>query len=75
MKKILKYAVKKKISIIEFVKDKNEIPFAVFKPSSVGKSSVFEKVSKGTILNTDEKEAWLKIRNRFHLICKKDGCH
>lgn len=61
----------KKISIIEFIKDKNEIPFAVFKPSSVGKSSVFEKVSKGTILNTDEKEAWLKIRNRFHLICKK----
>ncbi len=61
----------KKISIIDFIKDKDEIPFAVFKPSSVGKSSIFEKVSKGTILNSEDKEAWLKIRNRFHLICKK----
>ena len=38
--------LRKKISIIEFAKNKKEIPFAVFKPTCLGSTDLFKKVSK-----------------------------
>ena len=38
--------LRKKISIIDFVKNRKEIPFAVFKPTCLGSSELFKKVSK-----------------------------
>lgn len=62
---------KKKISLIEHIKSKKEIPFTVFKPTCIGKVSIFEKVSSGLALSENERESWLRIKSRFHGICIK----
>ena len=38
-------ALKKKISIIEFASKKKELPYAVFKPTGIGRFEIWEKVS------------------------------
>mgnify|MGYP001039454945 FL=1 len=63
--------LRKKISIIEFVKNKKEIPFAVFKPTCLGSTDLFKKVSKHEKLNDSEKALWDKVINRFDLVCSK----
>jgi len=63
--------LRKKISIIEFVKNKKEIPFAVFKPTCLGRTDLFKKVSKHEKLNDSEKALWDKVINRFDLVCSK----
>lgn len=62
---------KKKISIIEFIKNRNEIPFAVFKPTCLGDINLFKKVTSNKILNSDEKEKWTRVINRFEGVCQK----
>ena len=61
----------KKISLIEYSKSKKEIPFTVFKPTCIGKASIFEKISSDLKLNENEIESWLRIKKRFHGICEK----
>ena len=63
--------LRKKISIIEFVKNKKEIPFAVFKPTCLGRTDLFKKVSRHEKLNDSEKALWDKVINRFDLVCSK----
>lgn len=60
----------KKISLIEYSKSKKEIPFTVFKPTCIGKASIFEKISLNHKMNENEKESWSRIKKRFHGICK-----
>ena len=63
--------LEKKISIIDFVKGKKEIPFVVFKPTCLGSFSLFSKVSSNVILNKEEKLKWSRVVERFEKICKK----
>ena len=44
----------KKLSIIEFVKNRTEIPFTVFKPTCLGSIGLFKKKTNGETLNEDE---------------------
>ena len=60
----------KKISIIDFIKDRKEIPFAVFKPTCLGKFSLFEKISSKLNLTNEEKNSWDRVRDRFFKICQ-----
>ena len=46
------------------------IPFAVFKPTAMGRSIVLEKVSLGEELNEKEKQEAQEFRNRIHELCK-----
>jgi proline dehydrogenase len=63
-------AFKKKIEIINLTKSNDSIPFAVFKPTSLGRYELFKKVSSKIKLNTIEKEEWDRVKNRFENICE-----
>ena len=57
--------------IIDFAKEIKAIPFAVFKPTGLGRFFLYEKVSKGDALTDTEKIEWEKIEKRFDIICNK----
>ena len=63
--------LRKKISIIEFAKNKKEIPFAVFKPTCLGSTDLFKKVSKFENLNDSENDSWNRVIQRFDQVCSK----
>jgi len=61
---------KKKIDIIDSVSKNKAIPFAVFKPTSIGRYDLFKMVSNQNQLNKTENDEWLNVVARFHKICK-----
>ena len=63
--------LRKKTSIIEFAKNRKEIPFAVFKPTCLGSKDLFKKVSKFEKLNELENDAWNRVIQRFDKVCSK----
>ena len=63
--------LRKKISIIEFAKNRKEIPFAVFKPTCLGSTDLFKKVSKFEKLNELENDSWNRVIQRFDKVCSK----
>ncbi|HSM64114.1 MAG TPA: proline dehydrogenase family protein [Gillisia sp.] len=62
-------ALKKKISIIEFASKKKELPYAVFKPTGIGRLEIWEKVSSKETLTKEEEEEWDRVKNRVDLLC------
>lgn len=58
------------LSIIDFAKNSDAIPFVVFKPSGFGRIDLFEK--KGAMYDLSENDIleWDRIENRFDLVCK-----
>jgi len=64
-------AREKIIEILDFVKEKDAIPFAVFKPSGLGRFSLFKKVSAKIALTDTEQVEWQRVVGRFDMICKK----
>jgi proline dehydrogenase len=61
----------KKLSIIEFAKNRTEIPFTVFKPTCLGSIDLFKKKTNGETLNEDENILWNKVVLRFERVCQK----
>ncbi|MGS2741107.1 proline dehydrogenase family protein [Sinomicrobium sp. M5D2P17] len=59
------------IDILNFVKEKDSIPFAVFKPSGYGRFSLFQKVNEGEKLTVREQDEWDRVVNRFDSTCRK----
>ncbi len=55
---------------IDFAKEKDSIPFAVFKPTAFGRFALYEKLSEGEELTIDEKAEWQKVIQRFDTVCK-----
>lgn len=64
-------ALAKTLKILDFVKELDAIPFAVFKPSGYGRVALFQKVSEGKPLSKKEKLEWERVVNRFETTCKK----
>jgi len=64
-------ALKKIIRILEFVDQKDAMPFAVFKPTGFGRFLIWEKKTEGIALTTSEQEEWNRIEERFDIVCKK----
>ena len=64
-------ALEKTMKILEFVKEKDSMPFAVFKPTGFGRFELYEKLSKGISLNTEEQEEWERVVARFERVCAK----
>ena len=60
-------AFEKKLTIIKLSKE-NDIPFSVFKPTSLGSYNLFKKKSSKGILNDNEKSNWFNIEKRFDRI-------
>ena len=61
----------KKLSIIDFIKNKNEVPFAVFKPTCLGSTDLFIKMSSGLALTDSENDSWSRVVDRFEKVCEK----
>ena len=61
----------KTLKNIEFAKEKEAIPFVVFKPTGVGRFSLYQKITEKEPLSYDEKSEWITVINRFHEICHK----
>ncbi len=59
------------LKILDFVKEKDAIPFAVFKPTGYGRLALFEKMSTGQVLSADEEAEWARVVNRFDVTAKK----
>lgn len=58
------------LKIITFAKANKAIPFAVFKPTGVGRFELFEKKGAGIAFSESENQEWQRILNRFDVICK-----
>ena len=57
------------IKLLDFVNDKQEIPFAVFKPTGFGRINLYEKVGQNIELSNEEKLEWSRVVNRFDSVC------
>ena len=62
-------ALKKTLELILFSKSNDSIPIAVFKPTGFGRSEIYQKISEKTKLTPSEFEEWLRIKQRFNLVC------
>ncbi len=60
----------KNLELINFAKDRPEIPFAVFKPTGMGRFAIYEKVSSGAPLTKEEDDEWQRIIRRYDKISK-----
>lgn len=64
-------AMNRILNIIEFAKDIDAIPIAVFKPTGFGRLDLYEKVGSGEALTQREQDEWAHVVNRFDMVCKK----
>jgi len=64
-------AMKKKLSLIEYAKNSDEVSFAMFKPTGIGRFEIWEKVSEKVSLTDEEKEEWDRVKKRVDTLCSK----
>jgi len=62
--------LQKNLELIEFAKNRPEIPFAVFKPTGMGRFAIYEKVSSGASLSESEQAEWNRIQERYDTLSK-----
>lgn len=65
------FALEKTLQMLHFAKEREAIPFAVFKPTGFGRLELYEKVSSGNALNTKEQEEWKRVVSRYEMVCQK----
>ncbi len=63
-------ALEMTLKTVEFAKERDAIPFAVFKPTGLGRLDLYEKVGAKVALSQVEEIEWKKVKDRFELICK-----
>ncbi len=64
-------ALEKTLKILDFVKEKDAIPFAVFKPTGFGRFALYQKITEKQPLNDSEKEEWNRIIARYEKVAKR----
>jgi len=64
-------AMRKKLSLIEYANKSDEVTFAMFKPTGIGRFAIWEKVSEKLSLTEEEKEEWERVRTRVETLCKR----
>ena len=63
-------ALQMTLKTVEFAKERKAIPFAVFKPTGLGRFDLYTKVGEKHSLTFEEKKEWDRVVARFELICK-----
>ena len=58
------------LKTIEFAKEREAIPFAVFKPTGFGRFELYEKLGEEKTLNASEQAEWNRVVERFETVCK-----
>jgi proline dehydrogenase len=64
-------ALKMTLKTIEFAKEREAIPFAVFKPTGFGRFDLYEKVGSNVELTDSEKAEWNRVIARFDKVCSE----
>lgn len=63
-------ALEMTLKTVEFAKEKKAIPFAVFKPTGLGRFYLYEKIGEKQPLTLEEQKEWNRVVSRFDMICK-----
>jgi proline dehydrogenase len=63
-------ALQMTLKTVEFAKERNAIPFAVFKPTGIGRFDLYVKIGEKKPLTETELTEWNRVVARFDLICK-----
>ena len=63
-------ALEMTLKTVEFAKERRAIPFAVFKPTGLGRFYLYEKIGEKQPLTLEEQKEWNRVVARFDLICK-----
>lgn len=58
------------LNIIDFVQEKDAIPFAVFKPTGFGRLTLYQKITEKKELTPSEKEEWERVVARYETVAK-----
>lgn len=58
------------LKTIEFARERDAIPFAVFKPTGFGRLALYEKVGAKAYLTENEQKEWNRVIERFDIACK-----
>lgn len=64
------HALEKTLKTIDFAKEKNAIPYAVFKPTGFGRFALYQKITEKEELTNEEKSEWIRVVERYHEVCK-----
>ncbi|NJB35563.1 proline dehydrogenase family protein [Croceivirga sp. JEA036] len=64
-------AFEKILRVLDFVKEKEAIPYAVFKPTAFARFGLLQKVNEGIALTEEEAAEWQRVVNRYDKVCKK----
>ena len=64
-------ALAKTLELLDFVKEKDAMPFAVFKPTGYGRFALYQKITEGNSLSEVEKAEWDRVVARYEATCKK----
>ncbi|MFZ0491089.1 MAG: proline dehydrogenase family protein [Salegentibacter sp.] len=81
---ILDYSVEGKVSeeefdsafqvkkeLIAFARKESEVPFAIFKPTALGRFEIWNKVSSRINLSKEESAEWDRVKDRVEGLCKE----
>ena len=63
-------ALEKTLKTIVFAKERDAIPFAVFKPTGFGRFDLYVKLGKGEPFTVEEADEWKRVVDRFEKVCK-----
>ena len=63
-------ALQMTLKTVEFARERKAIPFAVFKPTGLGRFDLYTKIGEKQPLSPDENREWDRVVARFELICK-----
>lgn len=58
------------IRTIDFAKESKAIPFAVFKPTGLGRIDLYEKIGAQLPLSSSEQNEWNRVVARFEKVCQ-----
>ncbi|SHH53923.1 proline dehydrogenase family protein [Flavobacterium defluvii] len=64
-------ALEMTLKTIEFAKERLAIPFAVFKPTGLGRFELYEKLGEKQTLTPSEQEEWNRVVARFDQVCSE----
>jgi proline dehydrogenase len=64
-------ALEMTLKTIDFAKERKAIPFAVFKPTGLGRLDLYEKVGEKKTLIPDEQAEWDRVVARFDQVCSE----
>lgn len=63
-------ALEMTLKTLEFAKERQAIPFAVFKPTGLGRLDLYTKIGEKQPLSVAEQAEWDRVKERFEIICK-----